>query len=191
MDTTSQSTMRKRPAAVKETLSLSKPSVSIAPALEKVDLYPKVSNEFKVTTNTGGTVSLISGFLMFILFISEFTSYMSITRTEHIVVDTTIGLRLRINFNMTFHALTCAGIFIHRAYLAPIIMGDEDIYSRMFVLLPSPPPVSNYQSSSSSYLRILQNRIEPRCDGRLRGTAFRFRAHSSQDSLGWKREANR
>lgn len=67
-----------------------------------------MSNEFKVTTNTGGTVSLISLVLMFILFVSEFTSYMTITRTEHIVVDTTIGQRLRINFNITFHALTCS-----------------------------------------------------------------------------------
>ena len=44
---------------------------------------------------------------MVLLVLSEFTSYMSTTRTEHIVVDTTIGQRLKINFNLTFHSLPC------------------------------------------------------------------------------------
>mgnify|MGYP003877642669 CR=1 FL=1 len=47
---------------------------------------------------------------MFLLFCSELSTYMTTTVKDHVVVDPTIGTKLRINFNITFHALTCRGV---------------------------------------------------------------------------------
>ena len=37
---------------------------------------------------------------------------MTPTMKEHMTVDTTLGQRLRVNVNMTFHALTCADVHL-------------------------------------------------------------------------------
>ena len=57
----------------------------------------------------GGSVSITAGVLIFLLFCSELSSYMTTTVKDHVVVDPTIGIKMRLNFNITFHALTCAG----------------------------------------------------------------------------------
>jgi hypothetical protein len=54
VDRMSQATMRQRNVTTKPMESLSKPT-NIATQLSRVDVYPKVSSEFKVNTSTGGT----------------------------------------------------------------------------------------------------------------------------------------
>lgn len=45
---------------------------------------------------------------MVLLAFGEIGNYLSPQVREHMIVDTTLGKQLRINLNMTFHALTCA-----------------------------------------------------------------------------------
>jgi len=49
---------------------------------------------------------------MIILFLSEFGDYQRISSKEHIMVDTRPGAELKINFNLTFHALRCSEVHI-------------------------------------------------------------------------------
>jgi hypothetical protein len=63
---------------------------------------------------------------MFILFMSEFISYMQVTRKDHIVVDTTMGEKLRINFNITFFSLNCAEVNVVSMDVAGDIHIDID-----------------------------------------------------------------
>ncbi|DAZ93158.1 TPA: hypothetical protein N0F65_005508 [Lagenidium giganteum] len=76
-------------------------------ALKRVDVYPKMHREFKVQTDVGGTVSLITGIIMLVLFLSELRDYMSVKTHEHMVVDKTINEKLQINLDISFLALSC------------------------------------------------------------------------------------
>lgn len=75
--------------------------------LKNFDVYTKVEEDFVIQTSSGATLSLIGWFIIAVLIISELSSYMSRTTKEHMVVDTSLGERLRINIDITFHSLTC------------------------------------------------------------------------------------
>ena len=77
--------------------------------LKNVDVYPKLQKEFRVQTQTGAKVSLITVVVMGILFISELVFFVTPTTSERMVVDTTINEKLKINFNISFPALNCQG----------------------------------------------------------------------------------
>ncbi len=47
--------------------------------------------------------------VVFILFVSEVTNYLSTREVEQMKVDPTLGERLTINFDISFHALHCGG----------------------------------------------------------------------------------
>ena len=52
-------------------------------------------------------VSLIGWIVIAILFLAEVNNYMTPHFQEHMVVDSSLGQQLRVNINITFHALTC------------------------------------------------------------------------------------
>lgn len=103
----SQNTLRRRAVPA---FSSSTAKSDYLSTFRKLDVYPKLEESYSVKTSTGATVSLVSGVIMLVLFLSEFASFMTVTRKDHIVVDTTMGEKLRINFNITFFALTCAEV---------------------------------------------------------------------------------
>ena len=53
------------------------------------------------------TVSIVGWVLIGILVLAEVRNYMTPKFKEHMIVDTSLGQQLRINVNVTFHALTC------------------------------------------------------------------------------------
>jgi len=55
-------------------------------------------------------VSIFGWILITFLVVFEINSYMTPKFKEHMVVDTSLGQQLRININITFHALTCAEV---------------------------------------------------------------------------------
>lgn len=55
-------------------------------------------------------VSLITLSIVAILFISELSRYLSNETEEHIMVDPTVGEKLEIDFDITFHALRCGEV---------------------------------------------------------------------------------
>lgn len=55
-------------------------------------------------------VSLMGWVVIALLVFSEVNNYLAPKPKEHMVVDTTLGQKLKININISFHALTCAEV---------------------------------------------------------------------------------
>lgn len=77
-------------------------------SLKSFDVYTKYDDEDKVQTTGGGLLSIIGWAIIAILVLGEVSNYVTPKIKEHMIVDTTLGKQLRINVNITFHALTCA-----------------------------------------------------------------------------------
>lgn len=52
-------------------------------------------------------MSLVGWLVIIILLTAEINNYLTPRFKEHMVVDTSLGQLLRVNINITFHALTC------------------------------------------------------------------------------------
>ena len=88
------------------------PVAGFANQLRRFDIYTKLEEDYKVQTSGGATLSIVGWVIMLILIIGEFNVYMTPVMKEHMMVDTTLGQRLRVNVNITFHALTCADVHL-------------------------------------------------------------------------------
>ncbi|KAG1368771.1 putative endoplasmic reticulum-Golgi intermediate compartment protein 3 [Cocos nucifera] len=73
--------------------------------LKNLDAHPKINEDFYSRTFTGG---LISSIIMLLLFISEARLYFYSETETKLIVDTSRGERLRINFDITFPSLSCS-----------------------------------------------------------------------------------
>ncbi|KAL3621427.1 hypothetical protein CASFOL_036339 [Castilleja foliolosa] len=107
---------------------------SIIAKLRSLDAYPKINEDFYSRTLSGGFITLASSIIMLLLFISELSNekfeeakdngftlfrclgsaliprglYLYAVTETKLVVDTSRGERLRINFDLTFPALPCS-----------------------------------------------------------------------------------
>jgi hypothetical protein len=75
--------------------------------LASMDLYAKVEEEDRVKTSTGASLSLLSLAAMCLLVLSELRGWLSLVRSEHVTVDSVVEARVRVNFDITLHALPC------------------------------------------------------------------------------------
>ena len=50
---------------------------------------------------------MVGWVIIFILVLAEFRNFITPKYNELMIVDTTLGEQLRVNINITFHALTC------------------------------------------------------------------------------------
>ncbi|XP_078382072.1 endoplasmic reticulum-Golgi intermediate compartment protein 3-like isoform X2 [Oculina patagonica] len=91
--------------------------------LKKFDAYPKTLEDFRIKTFGGAAVTLVSGFLMFILFVSELSFYLSTEVTPELFVDTARGEKLRINVDVIFPKLPCVYLSID----AMDVSGEQQI----------------------------------------------------------------
>lgn len=76
--------------------------------LRNFDAYPKVNEDFYSRTLSGGVITLVSSFVMLLLFFSEFKLYLHTVKETKLVVDTSRGEILRINFDVTFPVIPCS-----------------------------------------------------------------------------------
>ncbi|KAG8368684.1 hypothetical protein BUALT_Bualt15G0071300 [Buddleja alternifolia] len=75
--------------------------------LRNLDAYPKVNEDFYSRTLSGGVITLVSSIVITLLFLSEFRLYLHTVTDTKLVVDTSRGGTLRINFDVTFPAIPC------------------------------------------------------------------------------------
>lgn len=91
--------------------------------VKNFDIYQKVAEDYKVQTSWGAALSLVGWFIIFILVLAELHNHFSIKTSEKMIVDTSLGTRLRINVNITYHALTCAEVHLD----AMDVAGDNQL----------------------------------------------------------------
>ncbi|KAL7435453.1 hypothetical protein ACHAXM_006184 [Skeletonema potamos] len=100
--------------------------------LKKVDFFPKTDIDYEIRTERGAQLTFIGYLLMLILILAEFITWTSSNSEaiEHIVVDTSIGKRMRVNLNITFMGLHCDDLHLDVIDVA----GDSqmDISDNMF-----------------------------------------------------------
>ncbi|XP_078444421.1 uncharacterized protein LOC144713646 isoform X2 [Wolffia australiana] len=91
--------------------------------LRSLDAYPKINEDFYSRTLSGGIITIVSSVFMFLLFLSELGSYIYPTTETILVVDTTRGETLRINFDVTFPEIACSMLSLD----AMDISGEEHL----------------------------------------------------------------
>ncbi|XP_047114322.1 endoplasmic reticulum-Golgi intermediate compartment protein 3 isoform X2 [Schistocerca piceifrons] len=82
-------------------------SADIVSALRKFDAYPKTLDDFRIKTFGGATVTILSGIIMTLLFVSELQAYLSPDVSEELFVDTSRGTKLRINLDIIIPSISC------------------------------------------------------------------------------------
>jgi len=83
--------------------------------VRKFDMYAKVKEEYKLpaAAQASSHVNTATWCLIGLLTLSECWAYATSGRTkEHMVVDSTLGQKLRINMNITFPALSCSEVHV-------------------------------------------------------------------------------
>ncbi|KAF6253121.1 endoplasmic reticulum vesicle transporter-domain-containing protein [Scenedesmus sp. NREL 46B-D3] len=76
--------------------------------LSALDAFPKVNEDFFKKTMSGGVITLVASFLMALLFFSELRLYLAPQTTHELVVDTSRGAHIDINFDVTFPKMPCS-----------------------------------------------------------------------------------
>ncbi|KAL9258531.1 Endoplasmic reticulum-Golgi intermediate compartment protein 3-like protein [Drosera capensis] len=76
--------------------------------IRSLDAYPKINEDFYSRTLSGGLITIVSSFVMVLLFMSELRLYLNAVTETQLVVDTARGGTLRINFDVTFPVLACS-----------------------------------------------------------------------------------
>ncbi|XP_071725662.1 uncharacterized protein [Rutidosis leptorrhynchoides] len=75
--------------------------------VRNLDAYPKINEDFYSRTLSGGVITLVSSIAMFLLFFSELGLYLHTVTESKLVVDTSRGEKLHINFDITFPSVSC------------------------------------------------------------------------------------
>jgi len=75
--------------------------------LSQFDAYAKTLDDFRIKTSAGGTVTLISTCIIFILAFSEFMEFISVSTKSELSVDKSRTESLPIFFDITFPKIPC------------------------------------------------------------------------------------
>jgi len=81
-------------------------------SFEALDMYPKLVDDFRVSTTPGGSITLVGTITMLLLFWSEFSDYLAVRVEDRLRVDTTLDEKLRVSMNITFPNVPCARLHL-------------------------------------------------------------------------------
>ena len=76
-------------------------------SVKRFDAYPKTLEDFRIQTPSGGAITLISAVIMCLLFASEIGDFLQPKVKEELFVDTSRGDKLKINFDVVIHSVSC------------------------------------------------------------------------------------
>ncbi|CAM6128329.1 unnamed protein product [Calypogeia fissa] len=76
--------------------------------LRQLDAFPKVNEDFYSRTLSGGIITIVSTVLIVALFITELHYYIHPAQETQLLVDTSRGETLNINFSIAFPKLPCS-----------------------------------------------------------------------------------
>eukprot|EP01100_Stratorugosa_tubuloviscum_P013055 TRINITY_DN6398_c2_g2_i1.p1 TRINITY_DN6398_c2_g2~~TRINITY_DN6398_c2_g2_i1.p1 ORF type:complete len:384 (+),score=174.04 TRINITY_DN6398_c2_g2_i1:100-1251(+) len=94
--------------------------------LKALDAYPKTLDDYRVRTLSGALVSIIAGFAIMILIISELNLYLNVEVQPHLSVDTSIAEKLKINFDFEFPKIPCLAISVDAMDVSGSVQFDID-----------------------------------------------------------------
>ncbi len=75
--------------------------------MRRLDAYPKTLEDFRVQTTAGGAITVTSALIMILLFASEIRDFLQPEMSEELFVDTSRGEKLKINFDLVIHHISC------------------------------------------------------------------------------------
>ncbi len=75
--------------------------------VRSLDAYPKTLEDFRVQTTAGGAITVSSALIMILLFTSEIRDFLQPQVAEELFVDTSRGEKLKINFDVVVHRISC------------------------------------------------------------------------------------
>lgn len=81
---------------------------SVWSTLSALDAFPKVNEDFFKKTMSGGVITVITCLLMGILFLGELQGYLTTQTDNQLVVDTSRGAHIDINFDVEFPRMPCS-----------------------------------------------------------------------------------
>lgn len=82
--------------------------MEILDKLKQLDAYPKINEDFYRRTLSGGVITMISSILIVLLFFTELRLFLHGNTENELLVDTSRGEMLQINFDVTFPTLACS-----------------------------------------------------------------------------------
>lgn len=100
----------RRRGAARPAATASSATSDFAETFKKMDVYPKTLDEFNEKTTLGGAISIISLTIIALLIVSELAAYFRVNTADHLSVDVEREREIRINLNISFPSLPCAGI---------------------------------------------------------------------------------
>jgi hypothetical protein len=83
------------------------PKVSALESLKAFDVYAKVHEDYTSQSQAGGVVTVITSFIVALLFWAEINAFFTREIVDSITVDTRINQKLPIGLNVTFPHLRC------------------------------------------------------------------------------------
>ena len=76
--------------------------------LRSFDSFSKIQDDVRIKTKTGAVVSVVAAVMMITLFFSELNLFLTTEQSNHLLVDTSRGEKLRINFDITVPHVSCS-----------------------------------------------------------------------------------
>ncbi|GBF91637.1 hypothetical protein Rsub_03941 [Raphidocelis subcapitata] len=84
------------------------PAGRVLGALTAFDAFPKVSDDFFHRTTSGGIITVVAYAFMLLLFLTETRLWLEVRTTHELVVDSSRGETIRIDFDVEFPRMPCA-----------------------------------------------------------------------------------